>query len=587
MKVSDLNFSEIKEALKNYLNNNTDFVDYNFEGSGLSVLLDILAYNTYYNAVFLNMAINENFLGTAIKRGSLASIAKNFGYTPKSRTSSRMKIFIEIPTTEPDGSTLVIDKTYTFSSSSSSSNFVFTPKQTYTLTAQDGKYSGELELVEGVWIEQEYPAGQEKYIIPEFNIDTSFVEVYEETATSEIIKFDLFKNLKEINDTTNIYYLFETPFRTYEVLFGDGVLGRKPNISSKIVIRYKTSSGEAANNLSNIVYTGPTLIGTSEQYFAEDINYINIIPSFGGSETENLDSIRKNTLLSFYAQERAVTANDYKFFLEKEYPFAKSISVWGGQDNDPPIYGKVFISIFPKNGLTISNIEKQDIINNIIKKRNVVTVIPEIVDPEYTFLVLNSTVKYDTRKTLNDPGQIKALILSKIEEFNNNELGKFDTYFNYSKFITEINNIDPSIIGNNTIIQLKKYIPFTFNLMSTYIINFKNSIKERSFVLLNPIKMETDNTINTTLDIYLEDENGIVYAYTISSIGEKIRKKAIGTIDYFSGKVELNMNVTKSVGREDNTMIFVATPNDFDVQMKFNDILTIEPSDITLKVIAI
>jgi len=587
MKVSELNFTEIKENIKNYLANNPDFTDYNFEGSGLSLLLDILAYNTYYNMFYMNMAINENFLGTAIKRGSLASIAKNFGYTPKGRTSARIKTVIEI--TEPvnslqNGNKIILDKrTATFTVGSDNQQYTFTPVQSYTLESKNGKYNAEIELIEGVWVTQTYQAGLSKYIIPEFNIDLSTVEVYEVTQNNEFIPYTRFNNLKTLNSDSRIFYIFETPFQTYEILFGDGILGAVPSPGSTIQIYYKTSAGEAANDLSNIAYSGNLIDGRFGQ---QDINYLTIVPSYGGSEPEPLDSIRKNTLNAYYAQERAVTVNDYKYFLEKEYPLAQSVSVWGGQDNDPPIYGKVFISIRPKKGFTLSVSEKQRIINEIIKPRNVVTVIPEIVDPEYTFLVLDSTIKYDTRKTSMDAEQMKFSILETIEEFANDELGKFDTYFNYSKFITQINNINPAIIGNNTFILLKKYVTFIPNLTNTYKVNFKNEIKERSFKNLVPLKMETDTTINSELDIFLEDERGYVYAYTVNNVGEKIRRKVVGTVNYNTGNVELIMNVSGVTGRNDYTMSFIAEPKAFDVQMKYNDILIIDPTDISIRIVA-
>ena len=587
MKVSELNFTEIKENIKNYLANNPDFTDYNFEGSGLSLLLDILAYNTYYNMFYMNMAINENFLGTAIKRGSLASIAKNFGYTPKGRTSARIKIVIEI--TEPvnslqNGNKIILDKrTATFTVGSDNQQYTFTPVQSYTLESKNGKYNVEIELIEGVWVKQTYQAGLSKFIIPEFNIDLSTVEVYEITQNNEVMPYTRFNNLKTLNADSRIFYIFETPFQTYEILFGDGILGKVPSPGSTIQIYYKTSAGEAANGLSNIAYSGNLIDGRFGQ---QDINYLTIVPSYGGSEPEPLDSIRKNTLNAYYAQERAVTVNDYKYFLEKEYPLAQSVSVWGGQDNDPPIYGKVFISIRPKKGFTLSVSEKQRIINEIIKSRNVVTVIPEIVDPEYTFLVLDSTIKYDTRKTSMDAEQMKFSILETIEEFANNELGKFDTYFNYSKFITQINNINPAIIGNNTFILLKKYVTFIPNLTNTYKVNFKNEIKERSFKNLVPLKMKTDTTINSELDIFLEDERGYVYAYTVNNVGEKVRRKVVGTVNYNTGNVELVMNVSSVVGRNDYTMSFIAEPKAFDVQMKYNDILIIDPTDISIRIVA-
>lgn len=586
MKVSELNFSEIKENIKNYLANNSDFTDYNFEGSGLSILLDILAYNTYYNAFFLNMAINENFIGTAVKRASLASLAKNFGYVPKGYTSARMKINIEI--TEPDslktnGNVINIGEDAIFNVSSDTKTYTFSPVTSYNLTSSGGKYTGEIELIEGVKITQTFTTPFTKLIIPNFKIDINTIKVYERTITNEYILYERFANLKELNNESTIYYIFENPFQQYEITFGDGVLGKVPDTTSVIEISYRTSDGEDANGLSNISYSGSLIDG---RFSALDITYTTITPSYGGSNPETLDNIRKNILNAFYAQERAVTINDYKYYLEKEYPMAQSISVWGGQDNNPPIYGKVFISIHPKTGFSLGNVEKQEVID-LLKSRNVVTVIPEIVDPEYTFLVIDSTVKYDTRKTSVNAEDMKIAIINAIEDYNNNKLSKFNSYFNYSKFITMINEINPAIIGNITTLILKKYTEYVPNVTTTYKLKFKNSLKERTFRNITPLKMETDTTINTTLDIFLEDEDGLVYAYVVSATGSKTRLKNVGTINYNSGDVELNMNISNITGRTDKMMIFVVEPKEYDVQMKYNDILTIEPTDLTIRVIAL
>lgn len=587
MRISELNFSEIKENIKNYLANNTDFTDYNFEGSGFSLLLDILAYNTYYNAFYMNMALNESFIGTAIKRGSLASLAKNFGYVPKGYASARMKIYIEIEEPDPpkaNGHVINFDKSFIFNVSSSEKTYTFSPIKTYTFTSSSGKYIGEIELIEGVQLKQTFASPFTKLVIPNFNIDLNTLEVYEKTETNEIIRYDKFQNLKKIDETSTIFYIFENPFQQYEIEFGDGVLGKKPSNSSTIEVYYRTSDGSAANGLDSIEYAGSLIDG---RFGASDISFTTIVPSYGGSDPEPLNNIRKNILNAYYAQERAVTILDYKYYLEKEYPLAQSISVWGGQDNDPPIYGKVFISIKPKEGFSLGNVEKAEIIQ-LLKERNVVTVIPEIIDPEYTFLMINSVVKYDSRKTDINAENMKINILNAINDYNNNELTKFESYFNYSKFITAINEINPAIIGNITTLLLKKYTTYLPNITSTYKLNFKNALKPRTFKNITLLKMETDETINTTLDILLEDdETGKIFAYALTSSGEKTRIKQVGEIKYDTGEIIMNLKISNVVGRLDKTMVFIVEPKEFDVQMKYNDILTIDPTDVSIKVIAL
>ncbi|MCX8008238.1 MAG: hypothetical protein N3A54_00885 [Patescibacteria group bacterium] len=586
MKVSELNFNEIKENIKNYLANNTDFTDYNFEGSGLSILIDILAYNTYYNNFFLNMAINENFIGTAIKRGSLASLARNYGYVPKGYVSARMKIFIEINETNPlkmNGNVINISNTAVFTVKSDEKTYTFTPITSYNLVSSNGKYSGELELIEGVWLRQTFTPPFTKLIIPNFNIDISTLEVYERTLTNQYIRYSQVKDIKDLNSESYVYYIFENPFQQYEIYFGDGVLGKPPRNDSTIRVHYKTSDGSKANYLSNVKYEGLLIDG---RFGPQQIVFRNVVPSYGGSDPEPLDNIRKNILNNFYAQDRAVTINDYRYFIEKEFPFAQSISVWGGQDNNPPIYGKVFVSIQPKRGFALGTVQKKELID-LLKKRNVVTVIPEIVDPEYTFLVVDSIIKYDSRKTAINAEDMKQIILDKIEDYNYNELSKFNSYFNYSKFITMINEIDPAIIGNITTISLKKYVEYLPNTTTTYKIDFKNSLKERSLKTLTPLKMETDKSINTLLDIFIEDEQGAIYACIINNSGQKVRLKKIGEVNYNTGEIVLTMNVSNILGRTDRIMVFVAEPKIFDVNMKYNDILVIEPTDLSIRVFAV
>ncbi|MCX8008111.1 MAG: hypothetical protein N3A54_00230 [Patescibacteria group bacterium] len=505
---------------------------------------------------------------------------------PKGYVSARMKVFVEIIEPIPakqNGNTIVIPKTAVFSVKSDEKTYTFTPKTTYTLTSSNGKYSGELELVEGVWIKQTFTYPFTKLIIPNFKIDISTIEVLEKTNTGEYIRFERISDIKDLTPTTNVYYIFENPFQQYEIYFGDGILGRVPANTSIIEVSYKTSDGSKANELSSIRYDGALI---DNRFSSPHFIFRNVVPSYGGSDPEPIDNIRKNILNAYYAQDRAVTVKDYQYFIEKEFPFAQSISVWGGQDNDPPIYGKVFISIQPKRGYTLGITQKQELIN-LLKKRNVVTVIPEIVDPEYTFLVIDSTIKYDSRKTSLTAEDMKYQIISKIEDFNYNELTKFNTYFNYSKFITMINQINPAIIGNITNITLKKYIEYVPNVTSTYKINFKNSLKERTFRNIVTLKMETDKTINTVLDIFLEDEQGSVFACIINNVGQKVRLKKVGEINYNTGEVILTMNISNIVGRNDKMMIFVVEPKEFDVQMKYNDILTIEPTDLSIRVVAI
>jgi hypothetical protein len=366
--VSDLDFETIRANIAAYIANNTTFTDYNFEGSGLALILDILAYNTHYNAVYLNMALNENFIDTAQTRSSIVSIAKNLGYTPRSRKSAISNISFRIPTTDPENTSLTLDKTTNFTGDIDGTTYIFQPVVAYTSRVSGGYYTfTDVRLREGSRFTIRYPitaTAGEKFFINNFNIDTDSIEVYvkELGQTGDLQTYNLVSDITILDSEEQIFYLFESVDRNYIIQFGDGVLGKKPEAGDTVLITFQTSSGEAANGISK--FTLSTTIGTGrdvglETFGSSDIVYDNVEVSHSGSAEEGIESIRTSALNNFYTQGRAVTAEDYKFFLERDYPQAESISVWGGQDNVPPIYGKVFISFKPKKGFRVTNSVKQ------------------------------------------------------------------------------------------------------------------------------------------------------------------------------------------------------------------------------------
>jgi len=589
--VSELNFSEIKENIKAFIANNSQFTDYNFEGSGLSFLLDILAYNTYYNAFYLNMAINENFLDTAVKRSSVVSIAKNLGYLPRSKKSARALVSFYI--NEPNhalanGNIITLEKTNRFLAEGNNKTFTFSPIEPISVVSENGKYFfNNVELIEGVEITQTIPVlnpKTDKYIIPNFNIDTDTIEVYENiTGTSnEFVPYELVKDIKMLTPESRVFYLFETTFKTYEIVFGDGVLGRQPTPGNNILIKYKTSLGEEGNEIEKF-----TLSGQIDGRFShQDLVFTDITKSFGGSPEEDIESIRYNTLASFKTQDRAVTVEDYKFFLERDYPLIDSFIVWGGQDNKPfPQYGKVFISFKPKDGFVLTNKQKQKILNDIIKKKNVISIIPEIVDPDYLFLMVTTTVKYSSKLTPLFSAEIVNLILDRIQEYSKTYLTKFNQTFNYSKFITYLNESNLAIIGNLTKIRLRKNIPVILNKAINYNVNFQNKIQPGSIQTLYPFKSSSDETLNfTTLDLYIDDDfQGNLRIYRIGPQGEKfVLKEKIGTVNYETGFVQLyNLNFS-STTNTDSTIDLICEPKELDINSEQNTIITIVDTDIKI-----
>jgi hypothetical protein len=593
--ISELDFELIRSNLAAFIANNSDFTDYNYEGSGLALLLDTLAFNTHYNSLYLNMAFNENFLDTAQLRSSIVSLAKQLGYTPKSKKSSLAEITFNITETDPakeNGNTIFIDKNTIFTSQKDGVTYLFSPVSTYSATSSDGVYSfSDIRLREGTWVTISYTATgieNEKFYIDNFNIDLDSLEVIVRNSLTDTrsTTYEKISDIKVLNNDSPIYYLFEAPNRRYEISFGDGILGTKLSSGNVIYLTYQTSLGEDSNgcsifNLSNSI---------ESRFGNSSISISNIVPSFGGAEEETIDRVRVNAINNFKTQGRAVTADDYKFFIERDYPLAQTISVWGGQDNDPPIYGKVFISFKPQNGFVLTNAEKERILNTIIKDKNVVTVIPEIVDPTYTFIQIDSIVKYNPKSTVLKSSDIKQIVKNRISDYNNTVLSQFGTQFNYSNFVTYIDESDNSIVGNITRISLRKNIPVTVNASLQYFIDFQNPIHPGTLKNETSFKAVNDQTLGlNNFDFYIDDDgfgNVRIYRFSLDTSEKIIVKPNTGTVDYNTGKVTIN-NFYPSTVNLDGTFDLICKPSDYsigDISSTRNNILLILDTDVVVDV---
>lgn len=595
--ISELDYESIRSNIAAFIANNTNFTDYNYEGSGLSYLMNILAYNTHYNAIYLNMAMNENFLDTAQLRSSVVSLAKQLGYTPRSKKSSIAELSFTInepDTSKANGNTIYIYNTDKFTSEKSGITYIFSPINTVSATSSGGKYIfSDLMLREGSYITANYTAAtgglSEKFLIDNFNIDLDSIEVVvqktqnQSTTTSTYQKID---DVKTLTPDSEIYYIFETTDKRFQISFGDGILGKKINPGDTITIRYQTSRGSESNNCGGFTFAS-TIDG---RFTNSDLIFTNIVPSYGGDEEESIDTIRYNAINNFKTQGRAVTAEDYKFFIERDYPLAQTVSVWGGQDNDPPIYGKVFMSFKPQNGFVLTNAEKERILTDIIKDKNVVTVIPEIVDPTYTFILIDSIVRYNSKGTVLKPSDIKQIVQNRISLYNDTVLSKFGTQFNYSDFVTYIDESDNSIIGNITRISLRKNIPVTVNASLQYFVDFQNAIHPGTLRNKTPFKAVNDQTLGfSNFDFYIDDDglgNVRIYRFSGETSEKIIVKSNTGTVDYNTGKVTLNNFYPSSVN-SDGSFDLICRPSDYsigDISSSRNNILLILDTDAIVDV---
>jgi hypothetical protein len=474
LRVTELDFDTIKSNLKNFLKSQNEFTDYDFDGSGLSVLLDVLAYNTHYNAYYLNMIANESFLDTALLRNSVVSHAKKFGYVPRSASAARATINFTVNSLNSTPGSLTLPRGYTFLSSLLDNkvyNFVTLEDTTVTKTGTSFVFSN-LKIYEGFLSQYSFNHSQSSnpkqiFTIPETNIDTSTLKVtiQQSSSNTDTVVYNLASDVINLTANSNVYFLQEGINDQYEIYFGDDIIGKKIPDGGVINVTYLSTNGSLANRANNFVGTAPVSSFTT-------FSVIPVAASSGGSERETVDQIKFAAPLQFTSQNRAVTKNDYIKLIQQRYPQFDAVNVWGGEENIPPVYGKVFISAKPKLGFEVSDTEKDYFINEIIKPVSVLTVTPEFVDVDYNFIKLISSVYYDPTKTSLNLSTLQSKVTNSINFFANSNLNKFNSLFSSSKLRTDIDNSDNSIQSNELEIFLSKRFRPVLNQTNTYVLDF-------------------------------------------------------------------------------------------------------------------
>jgi hypothetical protein len=474
LRVTELDFDEIKTNLKNFLKNQNEFTDYDFEGSGLSVLLDILAYNTHYNAYYLNMIANESFLDTALLRNSVVSHAKKFGYIPRSSTAARAIVNFTVNSLNSTPGSLTLPKGYTFISSLVDNKIykfvtlddVTVSKVGTNFTFQNLKiYEGSLNRFSFTHSESSNP--KQIFTIPDENIDISTlkVSVQQSVSNTNSIVYNLATDVINLTSNSNVYFLQEGLNSQYQIYFGDDVIGKKIPDGGVVNVTYLSTNGSIVNKANNFIATTP--ISSYTTFTVQSVS-----SASGGSEKESVDQIKFSAPLQFISQNRAVTKNDYVKIIQQKYPQFDAVNVWGGEENIPPVYGKVFISAKPKLGFEVSDTEKDYFINEIVKPISVLTVTPEFVDVDYNFIKLISTVYYDPTKTTLNTSTLQSKITTAINSFSNLNLNKFNSIFSSSKLRTNIDNSDVSVVSNELEIFLSKRFRPILSQTNTYILDF-------------------------------------------------------------------------------------------------------------------
>lgn len=607
INISSLDFDGNKQALKEYLRSLDQFTDIDFEGSGISQLLDLLAANTYKYGFYLNAALGEAFIDTAVTRDAVVSHAKTLGYTPRSRSAARAIVDINFGTNRPTYTStngqqaplVELPVASIFTATQNQETFVFSSsKPSPILLENDGVwYARNVELREGQIRTYSYvvePGNRnQRFTIPSQNVDTTTLQVRvqesAESTTGSSVVWQKATNIGNINPDDPVYFLQETNKNRYEIYFGDGVIGRAVEAGNLVSIQYLSTNGRSANGVGSTDTTGRRTF-LFERYPNAEV--IVISRAQGGADPETVDSIRQNAPAGFAAQNRAVTAQDFKSVLSQSYGDIESVNVWGGEDANPPQYGRVFISIKPRDGRTISDDEKASITRDIIKTRSIVGVIPEIVDPDFLYLLINSTVTYDRTKTSKSPEDMSQIVRLTIEDFADNDLEKFDRSLRFSKFIRRIDDSDQAITGNQTSIELQRRLEPVVNVPNSYSITFDNPIYHpfdgyQSPVVRSESFSYTDPNTGNAVRSFLQDNgSGVMQIYKVVDGSRQIVVNNIGTVKYTTGTINLVSFAPLSVASTDGVLRVTIQPANQDVISKTNTILTLDTNDTRALIVA-
>ena len=594
LNFSTLDFDQIKSTLREVLRTNTDFTDYDFEGSNLSSIIDLLAYNTYINSYNANMVANEVFIDSATLRENVVALAKNIGYTPKSRKASRCVVdfFVDLDelSTSPPSVTLKAGPVAATSNQFGGQSYVFNVLEDTTVPVFDRRAIFEnLEVIEGTKITQSYTYSSQnpnqRFTLnnPGIDTDTILVVVKPSNTSTIKLKYDLTNSLidSKVNDVINgsstVFFLQEIEDERYEVIFGDGVFGRALEDGNVVEISYLVCDGANANRISDFNFSGRLvyLQDSVENTVTSGISLISSqAPSTGGAAIESVASIKKYAPQVYGTQDRAITANDYEVLIpNKIYPEAESISVFGGEELVPPRFGKVFISIKPRNGDFVSQGIKENI-KRQLRKYSVTGIVPEILDLKYLYIVTDSKVYYNSR-AITDVAAVSTTIQNNIQAYaDSSELNKYGTRFKYSKFLGIIDQSHQSITSNLTSIQMRRDVRLATNQFAEYAVDFGNHMHVQSLSGYN-IKSSPFKVLDISDDVYLFDEpndtkTGVISLYSLQAPGSTtpvVRRRNVGAIDYMTGRITLNpINITSGKDKDGlQIMEIFAVPHSNDV----------------------
>jgi hypothetical protein len=590
LEISELDFDGIKANLKTFLSQQNEFTDYNFEGSGMSVLLDTLAYNTHYLAYNANMLANEMYLDSADLRSSVVSLAKQVGYTPTSCTSS--SAVLDVLVNNASGASLTMSRGTKFTTTVDGQSYSFVNNADVSINPTDGVYQfNNLTVYEGSYLNYKYTVStsdiDQRFIIPNDSVDTTTltVKVQESSSDSTTNTYTLADGISALDSTSKVYFLQEVEGGRFEVYFGDGVLGKAVADGNIVILDYINCNRDGPNGASSFTLSG-TIGGFSSATVTTDSN------ATGGTGLESITSIKYNAPRDYTAQDRAVTAEDYKVLVKTLYANAQAVQVYGGEDAETPDFGKVYISIKAKSGSNLTVATKESIVTSL-KKYAVASVTPVIIDPETTYITLVVNFKYNSGITTKDVTTLQTNVLSKVATYNNTELEDFTGMFRYSQLIEDINGADTSILSNITTLKMYKYFTPTLASALKYTLNFNNALynphsghnaSAGGIISSTGFKINDDSSAS---EHFLDDDGeGNLRAYYLSGTTRIYTDSTFGTVNYTTGEVILTSAHLTSISNVDgatSTRVRVfAIPNSNDIVPVRNQILSIDTSNSTI-----
>ena len=587
LDISQLDFDGIKDNLKTFLKQQDEFTDYDFEGSGMNILLDVLAYNTHYLGYNANMLANEMFLDSADQRSSVVSLAKQVGYTPRSASSS--KATIDVLVNNGSGSSITMARGTKFTSTVDGTSYSFVNNADVSVSPVDGVYKfSNLDIFEGTYLNFKYTANtsdqDQRFIIPNDNVDTTTltVKVQNSSSDSTTNTYTLAQGITGLDSTSEVYFLNEVENGRFEVYFGDGVLGKAIADGNIVILDYITCNRDEPNGATTFTLSGNVGGFTN-------VTITTVDNAANGDGPESIESIKFNAPRDFTSQDRAVTADDYKVLVKSLFANAQSVQVYGGEDAATPDYGKVYISIKAKSGKNLTQLTKDNLVKSL-KSLAVASVTPVIIDPETTFITLTTTFKFDSSLTTKDVSTLQTDVRNAITAYNSNTLESFTGMFRYSEALKRIDAADTSILSNITKVKMYKFITPTLDSALKYTLSFNNAFfnphsghaaDKGGIVSSTGFKISNDSSTN---EHFLDDDGaGNIRVYYLSGTTRIYTSTTFGTIDYSTGEIILTSANITSISNVDgaaSTKIRVTViPDSNDIVPVRNQVLSIDTAN--------